>query len=215
MVNLIRVFCSVIIFLVLSGCMGNVRPDSPKHVKTEKLNDHTGVLVGSFTRIPGQQEHVSHSVFFQQEGQEQLYKISSFHGNDVLGLYPSDDFTQSDRQGILFAFVLPAGDYHFVTYSLESEQGHWKPKKPFSVPFKVEAGRVNYLGDIRIDVHEGKDPYGATIAQGGTFSFINEKTRDMPLLQGKYTNLVWKGDVVATIPTSARENPDHSIASDY
>ena len=213
MFKTIQRICLLILVTVLAGCAARVVPDAPDDVSSEKLNGETGVLVGSFTRLPDRQEHVSHAVYFQREGEQREYQIMSFHGTDVLGLYPKDDFENKNRKGLLFAFVLPAGDYHFVSYSLESGEGHWKPTSPFSVPFKVQAGKVNYVGDIQLDVHEGTDMFGMRTAKGGTFHFINAKNKDMPMLKAKYPDLPWQ-ETVTTVPDSAREYPKQAVASE-
>lgn len=209
----IQRICLLVLITVMAGCAARVAPDTPDDIKATRLDDKTGILVGSFTRLQNRQEHVSHTVYFQQEGQSREYQIMSFHGNDVLGLYPKDDFEDDKRKGVLFAFVLPAGAYHFVSYSLESGEGHWQPTRPFSVPFKVEAGKVNYVGDIQLSVREGEGLFGMRAAKGGTFHFINSKDKDIPLLQNKYPDIPWD-NVMVTVPDSSREYPQQAVASD-
>jgi hypothetical protein len=210
---LIRI-CIAATVVVMAGCATQIVPNAPDEVSAAKLDSKTGVLVGSFSRITERQEHVSHAIYFQHENPDYLpYEIRSFHGNDMLGLHPEDDFHESDREGLLFAFVLPAGNYHFVSYALESGEGHWRPTKPFSVPFKVEAGKVNYVGDIHLVVNEGKDIFGMTTAKGGKFHFINAKNKDIPILKNKYPDIPW-ADLAITVPNHAREYPKHSIASE-
>lgn len=212
MLKLLNRICTAALIMTLAGCATTITPNSPDDLKAERLNDQTGILVGSFTRLPERQEHVSHTLYFQQEEIEQRpYEIMSFHGNDVLGLYPRDDFQEQDRKGLLFAFALPAGNYHFVSYSLESGEGHWRPTQPFSVPFTVEPGKVNYVGDIQLVVHEGQDIFGMTTARGGTFHFMNARKKDLPLLKAKYPDIPWN-NLVTTVPNSARKHPGQSVA---
>lgn len=214
MFNSLQRICLLLLVTSLMGCAARVVPDTPDKISSAKLDENTGILVGSFTRLPDREEHVSHAVFFQREGgEENEYEIMSFHGNDVLGLYPKDDFVEQSRKGLLFAFMLPAGKYHFVSYSLESGAGHWKPTRPFSVPFTVEAQKVNYVGDIQLDVREGTDMFGLRTAKGGTFHFINAKEQDMPLLKKKYPDIQWN-NLVTTVPNSSREYSDQAVASE-
>lgn len=74
-------------------------------------------------------------------------------------------------------YNVPIGEYEIYSWqsSMSTTFSRWfeKPKNDFSIPFKVEAGKVNYLGQILLD-----SDYG--------ISFGNMKERDLETLYDKY-----------------------------
>lgn len=88
-------------------------------------------------------------------------------------------------KGMLFDVTLPAGRYEFydlwmVAVGLFGASTEYRPKQPFSIPFTVEPGTVNYLGEFRAYPAFEKGAFGLARA-GGYFVVTDREARDTAL----------------------------------
>ena len=100
---------------------------------------------------------------------------------------PSDpyDYEVPDGVGYVQATVVPAGDYevwHRGFYcGTTAYYAH-----DFRVPFTVEAGKANYIGEVRYLHQFDRSPLGNARFAGALVMVGDEFERDMPLLLEHY-----------------------------
>lgn len=90
-----------------------------------------------------------------------------------------------DPSARLMAVQLPVGKYsfyEFFKYDVKPKDGDiysysYTNKKPFSVSFIVEPGKVIYAGNLHIDVHSKN-----------TVQVLNKQNRDIGLFLNRYRN---------------------------
>ncbi len=112
------------------------------------------------------------SVVFRGIDNGQVIDISLF---DLVGVQKPDD---DQFVGKLQLFTVPAGRYEIDRYRLASNQrGHIRINRVFN----VEAGKVNYLGNLDVFLKRGGS-YRATIA----FNFHNKFSRDFLMIKERY-----------------------------
>lgn len=61
---------------------------------------------------------------------------------------------------VLYPFRLPAGEYHFYSWSESqySNRTRYKSDK-FSLEFNVNSGQVNYIGNINLEIDKKKGSF--------------------------------------------------------
>ena len=188
-----RYFLLVLAALTLAGC--GLRPLSPEYVPGQGLEPGSGALVGSFSRDPREYEYYSQTFYYEGKSNKKKYKIGS------LGPIPftatKDDFKPDDSRGFVFAYRLPKGTYHFTDFYLAQPTGGssymaWRSREPYSIPFEIAPGKVNYVGEIKVIPVMGKNIFGITIPAGGFWVVSDQRVRDIELLKKKYPDLNWE-----------------------
>lgn len=182
----------LLILTILESCA--VRP--PLNYETN--DPSTGVLIGSFSRVNGKPRFNQYSFYFiGPDGTEREITIKPELITTVK--YP-DDFDNGEVSGSLFAFTLPAGNYTFKRYynlyqvTISAYRG-FVPSDNFEIPFSIEPGTVNYIGEIRFypklkDKYESEPKFFlGNYADGGFYRIHNSYERDMPLLKKKFKSL--------------------------
>lgn len=88
--------------------------------------------------------------------------------------------------GTLFDVSLPAGRYEFFDVWFVAATGfgstEYRAREPFSVPFTIEAGTLNYLGEFRAYPIVGRNLLGMSLPGGGYFVVLDRERRDTQLL---------------------------------
>jgi hypothetical protein len=134
-------------------------------------NQRTGAVVIS-VRIP---RYGGYSVF------PQYSFANALDGKHFTMLTGDSDATKVTREGgISFVGMLefPAGEYEIYRWDLEFQglPRWWEHSdKRFSIPFKVEPGKINYLGEIAV--------------AGYRFEFRDMRDRDLTMLFKKHADL--------------------------
>lgn len=69
-----------------------------------------------------------------------------------LSLGTKRDFTEGDTAGAVYLVPLPPGDYAIVDYyfflqGMPGSYANYRSNGPFALPFRIETGKVTYLGD--------------------------------------------------------------------
>lgn len=151
---------------VLASCSS---PNPHPITQTEYKNADTGILVVS----------VKNGCIFLSPTRNTKYCIRSKDKKiDFMAAYDTATSKECIMDCALIDFFnIPAGEYEIYSWrSLKTTlSSGWreKPKNEFSIPFSVEAGKVNYLGQILLD-----NDY--------SISFQDMKERDIPVLHVSY-----------------------------
>ncbi len=86
---------------------------------------------------------------------------------------------RQDGSGFVEVLELPPGEYEIHDWELFYNFGYFqwyeRPKKEFIIPFEVQAGRVNYLGEIALERY--------------TFKFRDMRQRDLGIVYKTYVDL--------------------------
>jgi hypothetical protein len=110
--------------------------------------------------------------------------------------------------GRLFALDLPAGNYQISDWLLETSGGEsFTPKDWDPIPFKVEAGKATYIGDLHMLLRMGKNLLGLDVVAGGWPLLLDNRVRDAELLRRKYP---WLNDEVIQVELVPLPKPEDS-----
>ena len=189
-----RDFLPVVALVALVGCASG--PLEPEHLPGQELEPGSGLLVGSFARDPSEHEYYSQRFYYESKTTRERFEIHSQWGFDIFGGQAKDDFKVGDSHGIVFAHELPGGAYHYTNFSIYDAGGgfyqqYWRSKEPYSIPFEIVPGKVNYAGEIRLVPRVGKNIFGITIPAGGTWEIRDRRARDIELLRARFPDLNW------------------------
>jgi hypothetical protein len=190
--------------ILLAGC--TARPELPKKINTNALDNNYSLIVGSLSRANGLQSFDSWSLLFRSINADMIYKnfIKGKMDKSVpFGKYDFD-FKEKKSSGNIFAYIVPAGDYEIygtqITQSYGYTHTNWQDSDNFSIRFHAEAGKITYIGEYAIQpVYNGKNLFGASLVSSGYWLIADKSERDLALLQKKYPNLNWnevKKDII-------------------
>lgn len=173
-----RRLIAVFAVLLLSGCAST---DVAKDYRLGP-DSKVGVVTGSVSysgRFSG------YGVFYRQlpSGASGTFETGSSMA--LLPFPDKGDFDQKDLSGTVFAAALPPGDYEIYSWSVGSGPATVEPTMPFSIRFKVESGRLVYLGNFHFRQTAGM---GLTVT-GVNVSYRDSATRDLPIFRTKFPNL--------------------------
>ncbi len=174
------------LFVMLVGCKSVVTEElAPNYQLDAKSNQ--GVIAMTVVRT-GNPSWELGSVVLRSLDSDKVLEVSL---TDLLDVQKDDD----KFMGKVQVFSVPAGNYEFERYRLASNQtGHI----PIRRQFKVEAGKVNYLGNMNVFLKlEGS--HRGTI----NFLFSNQLKRDFPMIQERYPQFK-EGDVAIQLPRQRR-----------
>ena len=206
----------VLAFLALVGC-GSI-PVEPEYRPGREPEQGTGLLVGSLVRqAPGTRNWWSpwtrlmvggfgmqpptdayHSLafYYGNKSTKRRYMISWSEQLTLLSREDKDEFAAPESKGALFAHELPKGSYHFTNFQMvRGTPGYsgstWYSREPYSIPFEIVPGMVNYVGEIRLVPRLGENVFGITIPAGGSWEIRDQRERDITLLKEKFPDLNW------------------------
>jgi hypothetical protein len=194
--HVIRLVCVLCTLAFLGGCAWNaLKPDKP--IKADELKVGQGILIGSISRDPeAAKTFSSQTLVIKDAASGDLHYLTL--KSNLLSRTPLD-FNAENNSGATFARVLAAGSYEIVDVRLVFGQLSWSVQRKFSTPFKVSAGQLNYLGQIKLGSIVGKNWIGATVPDQITFAISDERSRDLPVLKALYPSLPWD-DVLFVTP---------------
>jgi|GEM_PF-1017788 len=167
------------------------------------FSENNTILIGSFSRRPWDRKYHGQSFFFKNSVTGRKYRISASNSFGFLGVTPVD-FKEFDTHGGIFLRELPPGDYEFYNFILVQSSGTYtksfESKEDFSIPFTVEANKLNYIGQIKLFVLTGRNIFGMILNNGGYWEVSDQIERDLPIVKDKYPTLQ-NSDVISIIPT--------------
>lgn len=188
--------------LLWMGCS----PTKPYMARPEQLSElpeATGVVVGSIAQVSSMSLYHTFVVTFSDKKFRKKRIISMRH----VPRGPEFDFSDFERSGDLFAFVLPAGKYAVTSARFENEAGAHETGSDLSFPFTVTSGRILYLGEISFS--PVKSSYINSRSRAPLLQrlvFRDEWGRDSVLLKARYPNVDWSEALLTPMMASgARE----------
>lgn len=151
--------CACALMLPLAACAGDVNLEKPVEIQPGK-----GVAVFSITLHGAIQ--TSSSVKWREIKEDKRMPVN-WNGSISLvrgSLFGTEELSKSPRQvwGRLAALMLPPGVYEFYDFNSDQLEGQggggqrltlFHARRPFSRKFNVEAGKIQYVGNL--DIHEG------------------------------------------------------------
>ena len=98
---------------------------------------------------------------------------------------PQWDFKEANLSGNVFAASLPAGEYEVFAWSVGSGYSRVNPTAPFSIRFRVEPGKMVYLGSFHF---QQTSSMGLAVT-GVSVSYLDRIERDLAMIKKKYPGL--------------------------
>ena len=182
-----NVLLTLLPLLGLIGCV-SYPADSSLQFNPDSGN---GIIVGSLTKArPGYYSEVEFESIDRK--QKALVWMAANAFNFRFGSNGKDFPDDPTIQGTIFAFELPAGEYHFLSWDIQdSDDKNWviiHPVNPPALPFTVKAGAVTYLGNLFIDPvlgHQGE----RVVVIDGKATWLDRSERDLPRITKKYPGI--------------------------
>ncbi|GAA4503295.1 hypothetical protein [Pseudaeromonas paramecii] len=156
-----------------------------------------GLVVGSITRPPLKPAFNSYALLFRNIDSKQEYRVR-ISADMMSGRY-EDDILDQGVAGSKFALLLPPGRYELYNFSLfmmdpAGGDTTYFAKQDFSVPFAVQAGEIQYIGEFRnkpvtyIRSFMGME---AEILAGGSWDIYDNSGRDLGRMETRFPGLAW------------------------
>lgn len=200
---------SVIVLTCLTlfaGC--STQPTQISKEELTHLPPGNGLLIATYARPAPTERFSIESVYYRKVGQKNGGEI----GINVLPYLPlTFDFQEPESCGSLVVASLPAGDYEFYSFYVEHTvlggQAYLRPGYEFSVPFKIEAGKANYLGELKMfRLRRPNRVLGMAIkADDVRIELSDQSARDLALFKKKYPESAIP--VAVTLPSREPRNP--------
>jgi len=197
------VLCSAVI---LSGCNSYFNAATAGGIVIGNLGENEGIV---FASIVEQDARISYNIIRFR------FRNLETGRTGALSIAPglpgaSTRTIDTDGRGNIEAVTLPAGQYEFYNFLLVGGRSRWKSEEDFSIRFNVYAGRVNYLGEIRLIPAVGRTRLGLPKAEGGHFVISQQRDRDVQLMRRSYPNLD-RSDIVS-IPITGGDAPPNIVS---
>lgn len=158
----------------------------PRDFKFDAGDKATSVLVGSLsTDNPGNIAAQQINVYFRKLGEAGLRVGVTVYDHCTPGS-SSTDFP--DRCGKLFAIVLPAGDYALESWNITDNAGVLGPRDWRPVTFTVQAGKINYVGEIHMIFNRNLPGHGPLEWRGWPVA-SDAHARDIPMILSRHPML--------------------------
>lgn len=166
--------------LVLSACAAT---DVPSRWAQTPENQRA-IVFGTITAEMGDPGPLSrYLILFRNVETKEVAHLSIYPGMDIANDGDPELYERKRSIGKFFEIVLPAGRYEFfdfwmVAIGLGGATTEYRPKEPFSIPFTIEAGTVNYIGEFRTYPMVGRGIFGGLARSGGYFVVRDQEARD-------------------------------------
>lgn len=138
-----------------------------------------GVVAGSVTYSG---RYSGYSVRYRHLPSGTSGKFETGQGVALIPYVPKGDFNDATLRGNVFAAALPAGDYEIFRWSVGSGAANVGPTVPFSIRFRVEPGKMVYLGNFHFTQTSSM---GLTVT-GATVTYRESIDRDLPIMKAKF-----------------------------
>jgi len=209
-------------FALLSGCATNNATQQVANLSDQP----TGLLVGSvsipnidsnvginlryyFQRVDTSSEYIveeieedydidfDYSAKPDTQGLQQEFVVSTTQLSNAM--FSESEFEQQD--GKVFSVELPAGTYQLTRWSMSTAANtQIHPRNLAPIEFVVEADKVNYLGNIHMELQHEADAFGVEIAQGSPVIFQDKSERDIQVLKSKGADIT--ADMKKIVPAT-------------
>jgi hypothetical protein len=149
--------------------------------------DQNAVVFGTVTAELGGPGPLSrYLIRFRSLETKEVAHLSVDPGMAIVAGGDPELYVRQRSMGQFFEITIPAGQYEFFDLWMVAASAfgstEYRPKEQFSIPFKVEAGTVNYLGEFRAYPTVGRNIFGMLLPAGGYFVVRDQEARDTQLL---------------------------------
>jgi hypothetical protein len=182
----------VVIALIFSGCstvyIGNLNVS--KNYTLEKDDEKKGVVFGTIFLKDGKKSFLEkmgntidkYVIYLRPVGQDKKRSYVSSRGL-------SNKLEFGKDIGRLFAIKLEPGEYEFFSWHTSVGYGQFYGEPHFSKTFKVEAGKVQYLGEIVVHFITQSSMLGTHTIVGSRVMFSDKRDRDIGLFRSGFPGL--------------------------
>jgi hypothetical protein len=147
---------------VIAGCAATQAENEAKIPLESARADRDGIVFGSIgTQVPKQFLNLSvgvrplgqccNTTSEDLQNRPHLHRASMSFSRSIVGKL---DFSGADEEGVLFAAVLPPGDYEIFRYGFRWGDYANTTQPYFSIPIRVRAGEALYLGRFVVHLAE-------------------------------------------------------------
>jgi hypothetical protein len=178
-----KILLGILVLFVLNGCATNsaiIKSDA-------EINPEKGVILASVTKRGGT------DVWFYYKKDDQTEEQRMDAVGFVWAKEPDDYPDDRKRNGRLLAFEAEEGTYFLTRWQIYVYMGsgykYISPKDPVPLKFTVKSGEITYLGNLHVDVIDGKNIFGFSIPVAGKSIIENREEIDLELLKQKYPNI--------------------------
>jgi len=183
-----KLLISLILMSMLAGCA--TQPSQATKEELSKLPSSHGVMVASYARSSPSERFSNEAVYFRKVGSRKRKEI----GIHTMFMAPLNfDFKNNESCGSLVVMSLPEGDYEMYDYAVIQDVFGGTithtPRSPFSIPFKVLAGKISYFGELKINRIHGTKFLGISGNDSVQFEISDQSKRDLAILRQKYPDL--------------------------
>lgn len=144
-----RILLLLLLPLWLTACvteMGGIKPSTQLANVDEAIAGHALLSIGG----PSSSPFITWSLKLRQQTTGALVDVE-FDGRGM-SLGTKRDYREADIEGAVYLVTLPPGEYAIIDYQfflqgMPGSYGNYRPQAPFAIPFRIETGKVTYLGD--------------------------------------------------------------------
>jgi hypothetical protein len=197
-------FLTVLTLSLLVACTGV--PDVP--------GDHAGAHAGKVVIGIGataDTSYSSYSLLYRRmdqrslpADQQQVGRVSFFQKSVSSAHQP--DYENPAEEGVVLVETLPPAEYEIFNFEIFSDAGlvkkHFSSRQPFSIPFRVAAGKTTYLGNYQANRIIGKNIFGAPLPNGAVFAVTSRADDDLRLSRGK--DMLVSADAIDATPAPGK-----------
>lgn len=140
--NVTRIMSVLFFAGVLTGCMADVPGAFVDRELATAASEKGGLLVGSISRPNEERTYTKYTLKFRRVGTDQ--KMVAHYSRLIPA---SSDFTDERTTGTVFVMNLPEGEYEIYNFELYAGSTT-SARQDFSVRFRVQLGKTNYLGEF-------------------------------------------------------------------
>jgi hypothetical protein len=174
------------LFIILTFISCGVFSKKEKRILFNSKSEK-GLLIGSLTIINEPSDYDS----FLLIASPIMSHSSSFMFDLRLNEYLLEpDYKKENRFIYFFAIEELPGEHYFNNYHKEKnlkEPKSFSVKNKFGIRFKIEKGKINYLGNIILYPNRNENGY--------FFEIINDFERDLPKIMVQYPNVEWNNEI--------------------
>lgn len=160
-------------FAFLFNCAG-------KKIMIREAAKGNGYIIGTLTIASAKPRFDS---FWLSIKSEERQKGVLGRRNSILIRRSSRHYKMGDKRVYLFIKELQAGHYEFFNFGFSNGYVSYDLKEEFSIPFTVEEGAVQYIGDFTF--------YPFFNDKGNALVISNQWERDLEAFKEKYPRLNW------------------------
>jgi hypothetical protein len=140
--SLKRVISLLLFAGLLTGCMADVPGAFVDRELASAAPEKSGLLVGSISRPNEERTYSKYTLKFRRVGTDK--KMVAHYSRMIPA---SSDFADERTAGTVFVMNLPEGEYEIYNFELYAGSTT-SARQDFSVRFRVQPGKTNYLGEF-------------------------------------------------------------------